>query len=59
MLDHGTGQELLLYVMEALYIQMTPAEKRFNHGQRLEVSGCWTPVMRQEGGGAIFANLQP
>ena len=27
-LDHGRGQELL--VKEALHIQMTPAEERFN-----------------------------
>ena len=34
-LDHGRGQEL--YVKEALHIQMTPAEERFNQDRGLEV----------------------
>ena len=37
-LDHGRGQELL--VKEALHIQMTPVEERFNRDGGLEV-----PVM--------------
>ena len=41
-LDHGRGQELL--VKEALHIQMTPAEERFNWDGGLEVPGCWTAV---------------
>ena len=43
--DHGKRQELL--VKEALYIQMTPSEERFNRNGELEVSGCWTAVMRK------------
>ena len=46
-LDHGRGQELL--VKEALHIQMTPVEERFNR-DGLEVPGCWTAVMRRQGG---------
>ena len=37
MLDHGIGQELL--VKEALHIQMTPSEERFNQDGGLEVPG--------------------
>ena len=37
-LDHGRGQELL--AKEALHIQMTPVEERFNRDGGLEVSGC-------------------
>ena len=44
---HGRGEELL--VKEALHIQMTPVEERFNRDGGLEVSGCWTTVMRREG----------
>ena len=47
-LDHGRGQELL--VKEALHIQMTPVEERFNRDGGLEVPGCWTAVMRKQGG---------
>ena len=47
-LDHGRGQELL--VKEALHIQMTPVEERFNRDGGLEVPGCWTVVMRRQGG---------
>ena len=47
-LNHGRGQELL--VKEALHIQITPAEERFNRDEGLEVSGCWTGVMRRQGG---------
>ena len=36
-LDHGRGQELL--VKEALHIQMTPVEERFNRDGGLEVHG--------------------
>ena len=50
--DHRTGpwqrQELL--VKEALHIQMTPVEERFNRDGGLEVPGCWTAVMRRQGG---------
>ena len=46
--DHGRGQELL--VKEALHIQMTPVEERFNRDGGLEVPGCWTAVMRRQGG---------
>ena len=48
MLYHGRGQELL--VKEALHIQMTPSEKRFNRDGGLEVPGCWTAVMKRQGG---------
>ena len=47
-LDHGGGQELL--VKEALHIQMTPVEEHFNQDGGLEVPGCWTAVMRRQGG---------
>ena len=47
-LDRGKGQELLL--KEALHIQMTPSEERFNRDEGLEVSGCWIAVMRRQGG---------
>ena len=43
-LDH----ELL--VKEALHIQMTPSEECFKWDGGLEVPGCWTTVMRREGG---------
>ena len=48
MLDHGRGQELL--VKEALNIQRTPSEERFNWDGGLEVPGCWIAVMRRQGG---------
>ena len=35
---------------EALHIQMTPSEERFNRDGGLEVPGCWTAVMRRQGG---------
>ena len=44
----GRRQELL--VKEALHIQMTPAEERFNRDGGLEVPRCWTAVMRRQGG---------
>ena len=47
-LDHGRGQQLL--VKEARHIQMTPAEEHFNRDGGLEVPGCWTAVMRRQGG---------
>ena len=47
-LDHGRGQELLM--KEALHIWMTPVEERFNRDGGLEVPGCWTAVMRRQGG---------
>ena len=53
-MDHGRGQEVL--VKEALHIQMTPAEERFNRDGELEVPVCWTTVMRRQGG-AILTNL--
>ena len=46
-LDHGRGQELL--VKEALNIQMTSVEERFNRDGGLEVPGCWTTMMRLGG----------
>ena len=51
MLDHGRGQELL--VKEALHIQMTPSEERFNRNGGQEVPGCWTAVMERQGGRSI------
>ena len=42
-LDDSRGQELL----EALHIQMTPSEERFNRDGGLEVPCCWIAVMRQ------------
>ena len=47
-LDHTRGQELS--VKEALHIQMTPSEERFNRDGGLEVPGCRTAVMRRQGG---------
>ena len=47
-LDHGRGQELL--VKEALHIQMTPSVERFDQDGGLEVPGCWTAVMKRQGG---------
>ena len=35
---------------EALHIQMTPSEERFNRDGGLEVPGCWIAVMRRQGG---------
>ena len=46
-LDHGRGQELL--VKEALHIQMIFMKEHFNRDGGLEVSGCWTTVMRRQG----------
>ena len=46
-LDRGRGQELL--VKEALHVQMTPVEERFNRDGGLE-GGCWTAVMRRQRG---------
>ena len=46
-LDRGRGQKLLL--KEALHIQMTPSEERFNRDGGLEVPGCWITVMRRQG----------
>ena len=47
-LDHGRGQELL--VKEALHIQMKSSEEYFNRDGGLEVPGCWSAVMRRQGG---------
>ena len=48
LLDHGRRQEQL--VKEALHIQMTPSDKRFNQdgGLGVGVPGCWTTVMRRQ-----------
>jgi len=47
-LDHCRGQELL--VKETLDIQMIPAEECFKRDGGLEVTGCWTTVMKKQGG---------
>ena len=47
-LDHGRGQELL--VKEALHSWMTPSEEHLNRDRGLEVPGCWTTMMRRQGG---------
>ena len=44
MLDHGTGQKLL--VKKALHIQMTPWKEHFNRDEGLEVPECWTTVIK-------------
>ena len=49
MLDHGRVLELL--VKEALHIQMTPSEERFNQNGGLEIQG--------RGREAIFTDLWP
>ena len=36
--------------MEALHIQMTPAEECFSRDGGLEIPGCWTAVMRRREG---------
>ena len=41
---------IIFPVKEALHIQMTPVEERFNRDGGLEVPGCWTAVMRRQGG---------
>ena len=46
-LDYGRRQELL--VKEAVNIQMTPSEERFNQDGGLKVPGCWITVMRRQG----------
>ena len=50
--DHSAGpwQRKELLVKEALQILMIPSEERFNQDGRLEVPGCWTTVMRRQGG---------
>ena len=48
-LDHGRGQELLVKE-EALHIQMTPSEEYLHQDGGLEVPGCWSAVMRRQGG---------
>ena len=45
-----TPKELLL--KEALHIQMTPAEERFNRDEGLELPDCWTATLRRLRGGA-------
>ena len=50
-LEHGRGQKLL--VKEVLH---PPPEKHFNRDRGLEVPGCWTTVMRRQGG-AMLTNL--
>ena len=42
--------ELLL--KEALHIQMTPAEDRFNRDGGVELPGCWIATLKSLGGGA-------
>ena len=43
-------KELLL--KEALHIQMTPAEERFNRDGGLELPSCWMATLRRLEGGA-------
>ena len=50
MLDHGRERTGAVGEGEALHIQMTPSEKCFNRDGGLEVPGCWTAVMRRQGG---------
>ena len=35
-------RELHVLLKEALHIQMTPAEERFNRDRGLEIPGCWS-----------------
>ena len=42
------SQELL--IKEALDIQTTPSEERFNPDEGLEVPGCWNAVIRRQRG---------
>ena len=47
---HARGQgELLL--KEAIHIQMTPAEDRFNRDGGVELPGCWIAALRRLRGG--------
>jgi len=48
-LARARGQEELL-LKEALHIQMTPEEERFNRDRGLEILGCWTALMRRQEG---------
>ena len=48
--DWSQDLEQELLVKEALHIQMTPLEERFNSDGWLEVPGCWSDVMRKQGG---------
>ena len=56
--DHCTGpwQRTGVVGEEALHIQMTLVEERFNRDGGLEVPGCWTTVMRRQGE-AILTDL--
>ena len=45
-----SGRILEWLVKEALRIQMIPVEEGFNRDGGLEVPGCWTAVMRRQGG---------
>ena len=49
--DQARGPKELL-LKEALHIQMTPAEERFNRDAGLELPGCWTATLRRLQGGA-------
>ena len=51
----GRGQELL--VKEALQIQMTFPEERFNQDGGLEVPFCWTAMKRRRERGTTLTDL--
>ena len=42
---------------EALHIQMTPAEERFNRDGGLEIPGCWIVALKTLEGGAGLGQL--
>ena len=52
MLDHSRGQELL--VKDALHIQMTPSDERFNRDGGLEVPGILDRCVEESGRGLEF-----
>ena len=37
-------------LVNTLHIHTTPSDERFNRDGRLEIPGCWTTVMRRQGG---------
>ena len=51
------SRELML--KEALHIQMTPAEERFNRDGGLEIPGCWIAALKTLRAGLVFASSRP
>ena len=48
----------MLFLKEALHIQMTSAEDRFNRDGGVELPGCWIVTLKSLGEGeAVHADL--